>query len=179
MIEKTVPVTETYKGRLKGRGGLYFIRDNFLDFWFKFVYPNKQLLEEGKTDIVLTQIKDSLETYLGRKFESFCMELLPDLGVFDITKSGKWWHKGEEIDIVALNEETRHILFVECKWQNRVDAQNILKELKEKARYVRWHNEKRKEYYAIFAKSFKERMKEKNVMLLDLEDVQKILRHGS
>ncbi len=30
---------------------------------------------------------------------------------------GRWWHKGEEIDLVALNEREKKALFVEVKWK--------------------------------------------------------------
>ena len=36
-IEKRTPVTE--KNPEKSRKGLYFIADNFIRFWFRYVYP--------------------------------------------------------------------------------------------------------------------------------------------
>jgi hypothetical protein len=104
--------------------------------------------------------------------------------IFKFTKIGKQWgkFKGEkgkntyEIDIVALNDKTMQILFAECKWKNNVNASKILQELKEKANYVGWHKNKRKEYYVLFAKSFKNRVNEKNVFCFDLNDIEKFLR---
>ncbi len=173
MVGKAVPVTETYKTKLKAKGAVYFMKDNFFDFWFRFVYLNKQQLEEGEVELVLNMIKTDLPTYLGRKFESFAMELLPKLDVMTFTRIGRWWHKGEEIDIVALNDQTKDILFGECKWQDNVDAGRILHDLKEKAKFVQWNNDDRKEHYAIFAKSFKKRIKEPDVMLFDLNDLER------
>lgn len=77
-----------------------------------------------------------------------------------------------ELDIVALNNEKREILFAECKWNDDVDANNILCLLKGKAKFVEWNTGKRKEYYAIFAKSFSERIP--GVMLFDLKDMEKV-----
>jgi len=65
-------------------------------------------------------------------------------------------------------------LFAECKWQEKVNTKKILNDLKEKAKHVQWHNEERKEYYAIFAKSFKEKVKEPNLMLFDLRDLERV-----
>jgi len=62
------------------------------------------------------------------------------------------------------------MLFVECKWQDKADARKIVEELKEKAKFVGW--ERKKETYAIFAKSFKEKFKEPNVLLFDLRDLK-------
>lgn len=89
------------------------------------------------------------------------------------TKIGKWWHKDKEIDIVALNEQKKEILFAECKWRDKVDARKILEELKDKARFVEWRNNSRKEHYAVFAKSFREKIREKDVSCFDLKDMGK------
>ena len=37
IIERVVPVTETNPA--KSRRGLYFIKDNFMRFWFRYVFP--------------------------------------------------------------------------------------------------------------------------------------------
>jgi len=42
-------------------------------------------------------------------------------------KIGRWWNNKEEIDIVAFNEDK--IAFIECKWQNSVNKQNIKNKL--------------------------------------------------
>ena len=94
------------------------------------------------------------------------------------TKIGKWWHKDKEIDIVALNEQSKEILFAECKWQNKVNAKKICKELAEKSQYVQWHNEQRKESFAIFAKSFSKKITEfqgRKVYCFDLKDLEKMI----
>jgi hypothetical protein len=94
--------------------------------------------------------------------------------LFKFTKIGRWWHKDKEIDIVALNEQPKEILFAECKWQDKVDAEKVLVELKEKSQYVEWNNEKRKEKYAVFAKSFSKKFRQKDVYLFDLKDMEKL-----
>ena len=66
-------------------------------------------------------------------------------------------------------------MFCECKWQNGCNAKNVLLNLKQKARSVNWHSDRREEYFVIFAKSFKERIKEKNVFLFDLNDIKKVV----
>ena len=67
-------------------------------------------------------------------------------------------------------------MFCECKWQDNVDAGKILNELKEKAKFVDWHNGNRKERYAIFAKSFKKAIKEKDLQMFDLKDIERELK---
>jgi len=107
------------------------------------------------------------------------LELIRNLRFFPFTKIGKWWHKDKEIDIVVLNEKTKEVLFTECKWKNRVNAESICKELAEKAQHVQWHNEKRKESFAIFAKSFSKKIKEfdgRKVYCFDLRDLRHLLK---
>ncbi len=97
---------------------------------------------------------------------------------FSFTKIGKWWYKDKEIDIVALNDQTKEILFAECKWQSRVNAEKVCKELVEKAGYVERHKDKRKEHLAVFAKSFSKRVEEfegRKVFCFDLKDIEKVL----
>ena len=172
MIKRIVPITERAKSRL----GRYYLSDNFLKFWFRYVYPNLSSIEEGIFD--MRSIKQDYNTYLGGVFEEVSRQFLihNKEKFFPFTKIGRWWHKDREIDIVALNEQTKEILFCECKWRNRIGAEGVLQKLKQKAQYVDWHKSKRKEYYVIFAKSFKEKIKEPNVRLFDLKDMEKIFR---
>ncbi len=77
---------------------------------------------------------------------------------------------------LSINEQTKEILFVECKWQENINATKILKELKEKAKFVQWNIEKRMEHYAIFAKSFKQKIEEPDLTLFDLKDLEISIR---
>jgi len=126
---------------------------------------------------VFSKISQQLESYYGLQFEQLILELIKRKEIqlpFPFTEIRKWWYKDKEIDIVAINEETNQILVVECKWQENVDARKLLNELKEKAQHVNWNVGERKEYYFIFAKSFKEKIEEPNVFLFDLKDLEKI-----
>jgi len=83
------------------------------------------------------------------------------------------------IPLVALNEKTKEILFAECKWQSKVNAKKICKELAEKSQYVQWHNDKRKESFVIFAKSFSRKIEEfegRRVYCFDLRDLERIMK---
>jgi len=176
IVEREIPVTETYKSKLKAKGALYFLKDNFFDFWFRFIYLNKQEIEKGYAYDVLKNIKKDVSGYMGRKFEKFSMEIVSIIGNFN--KIGQWWNKNEEIDIVALNEEKKEILFGECKWSNKINALEVVNELSKKARYVEWVGEKRKESFVVFAKSFSKKIEEfegKKVYCLDLKDIENAL----
>jgi hypothetical protein len=73
---------------------------------------------------------------------------------------------------VALNEDTKEILFAECKWQNKKVGIKVYDELKEKSGLVNWNNEERKEYFALFSKvGFTSRLKNEEVLLYELKDI--------
>lgn len=174
LVYRTVPVTESYKSRK----GMYILADNLFDFWFKFVYPEMEDIEKGKGNAVIQSIKPQFNRYVGRHFENIAQEFLEmlnekELLPFRFTRIGKWWHKEQEIDIVAFNEKSKHIIFCECKWSDKVNASEVLEHLKEKASLV--PIEKEGEYYIIFAKGFKTKITEDNVILYDLKDLEQLL----
>ncbi len=163
------------------RKGIYEITDPFFRFWFKFIYPNRDKLEIGNIVDVENAIKREINSFFGKMFEYLIEELFNNklFREFSNFKTYKWWHKDKEIDIVALNDQTKEILFAECKWKENVNAEEILNKLKENAKHVKWHNDKRKEKYAIFAKSFKKKIKEFNgspVYCFDLKDLEKAVK---
>ena len=178
LVKRVVPVTESYKSKR----GLYFIADNMFEFWFRFVFPYVDLIESyGSKFVIDNYISKSLNEFLGLKFEDIILELIPKLIPKRFTKLGKWWHKDKEIDIVALNEQTKEILFAECKWSDKINPEEICKDLIEnKIPYVNWYNDERKEYIAIFAKSFKKKIEEfegRKVFCWDLKDLKVHLKH--
>ncbi len=161
------------------RKGIYEIKDPLFRFWFKFIYPHRDKLELGNISFIQEEIETGLNQFFGLSFEYLIEELL-NSGFFEefkyLNSVHKWWHKDKEIDIVALNKEKRQILFAECKWQNNVNAERLLLELKEKAQYLDWNKNNRNETYAIFAKSFKKKFKQKNTYLFDLKDIERRLK---
>lgn len=177
MVKREVPITENMKSR-KGR---YYLADNFLKFWFRYIYPNLSLIESGSFDI--NTIKKAYNSYLGFVFEDIILQLLlrKSISLIDFTKIGRWWYRDKEIDIIALNEERKEILFVECKWQDKVNSEEIVRELIEKSKNVQWVNKIRKESFAVFAKSFNKKIdifENKKVYCYDLKDIEKRLKKG-
>ena len=56
---------------------------------------------------------------------------------------------------------------------DNIDSKEILENLKEKFEYI--NLDIKNKYYIIFAKSFKERIKEDNLYLFDLKDLENIM----
>ena len=177
LVERKIPVTENSRSRK----GLYRLSDNLFTFWFRFVHPNVERIERGEGDLVLqTDIRPQFAQYTGKAFESmvedlFCEFNREGLLPFRFDTIGNWWDKGEEIDLVALQKESSSILFCECKWQDRVNAEKLLAHLEEKAAAVQWMDKNRNEYYCIVARSFLPRQKkhktDEKILYLDAGDL--------
>ncbi len=168
-VERIAPVLGDRKA------GIYVISDVFFDFWFNFVFNNREGIERGN----ITVEKQNINRYLGKRFELNVRNELFHMFFSGFDKAGRWWHKDKEIDIVAVNEKMNEIVFAECKWEEDVNPDEILQELREKANFVKWRNGERKERYAIFAKSFIRRVKNKDVMLFGLKELGKAVENAS
>ncbi len=172
IVKKEFPVTEE-----KARDTRYFIKDNFFNFWFRFIYRNMGRIELNQTD-VFEEIISEVNSFFGRVFEDISKEFLSmQKFPFIAQKIGRWWHKDREIDIVALNEKTKNIAFFECKWKDlkEGEARNILEKLKEKSGFVEWNKSNRTEHFGVVAKKIanKGKMQKEGYLIFDLDDFEK------
>ncbi len=190
IIGKIFPVTGKQDRRSKR--GIYEIKDNYLRFWFRYIKRNREAINTSGASTVAKKVAGELSAIGGIAFESFAAELVRLLSGKQLpllSKVGKWWGKDpnkrasagqEEIDIVGINEDTKDILFAECKWTNSKADAALYKELKRKASLVLWNIGTRKDHFAIFSKSgftnsLKSIAEEERVDLFDLGAIEKIL----
>jgi hypothetical protein len=163
IIERQVPITE--ENPAKSKKGLYFIKDNFIKFWFQFVYPYKDLLEAEQTDFVMQKIKANfIDNHAAYVYEDICREKIWQYNeeAFSFTKVGRWWgEKDVEIDIVAYDALGNDIIFGECKYSVNPKGMDVLRSLMSKKDKVSWKKEDRKEHFIIFSRSgYTEELKE-------------------
>ncbi len=168
-VVRRVPVTECVRSK-KGR---YYISDNFVAFWFRYVNPNLSAIEEGIFDI--DEVRRDYPNYIGSVFEEVAKQFLIELNKrkmlpFRFSKIGSWWHKDEEIDLIALNDKEKKALFVEVKWSvlREKDVDRILKDLEKRAEKVGLDDFTK--FYGIVAK----RVEGKGNLIWDLRDFSKI-----
>lgn len=165
IIEREVPVT--VMNPEKSKKGLYRFRDNFLLFWFRFIYPNRGLIESGHRELVMDKIRSNLvDGHIVYVYENICREQVWNLSGsellgFTFDKVGRWWDSRNEIDIVAIDSSGMDILFGECKyWESKV-GMNILRQLEDKARVVEWKKDSRRDHFILYSKSgFTEELQE-------------------
>jgi AAA+ ATPase superfamily predicted ATPase len=149
---------------------IYLIKDPVFGFWLNFVFKYREEIEKG----VFKIRNDEMPGFFGKRFEIFIEQEIIHHFIPDFRKIGRRWHKGEEIDLLELNEEQKEIAFFECKWQdmNRKRSGQILADLKCKAALVKWHNGERRELYGIIGKKIKGKnnLREKGYLVFDFED---------
>ena len=138
LVERVVPVTESQPH--KSRRGLYRLRDQFFRFWFRFVHPNRSLLERGGVQAALDGlVAPQLDQFTGPVFEEVCHQFLWRLALqgelpFVPLRIGGWWQANQEVDAVAVGSDA--VLLTECKWSRRPLGLDILRNLERKAGLV-------------------------------------------
>ncbi|MBI5036650.1 ATP-binding protein [Candidatus Micrarchaeota archaeon] len=171
----------------------FYTADRFLSFWTKFVWPYYDEIENSSENQATAKFKKNFTTFAGLEFEKTIIEILkqrPRLIPLSSNNAGKQWgripgaREGEnqyEIDVCATDEKNNKIFFAECKWKEKVNAQDVIKNLNEKTAFVDWRKNKRREILAVFAKSFKSKITEyegKKVLCFDLNDLEQTLKNS-
>ena len=177
IVRREVPITKKTAKR-----GIYTIEDEYFRFYYRFVSPHYEDIEGLNPEPAIEDFRKNFNTYLGTTFEKVAKEFLIRLnraGMLPLrfTRIGKWWHKNEEIDLVAFDERGKKALFVEVKWKNldQREARGILKDLKRKAGLVglgEWGK-----HYGLVAKEIhgKETLREEGWLAWDLGDFREVL----
>ncbi len=177
LVRRKTPVTEDFR---RSKNGRYFIVNPFFRFWSYFVHRNISMLEEGDTERAREVFRKGFNQYVSQMFEELAVNAVKASMPYE--RVGQWWNrKGEEIDIVALNERKKEILFGEVKWTNRPVGWNAVEELMRKKELVKWHNGERREKFLVvsksgFTKKCLERMDDEGIMHWEMEDVGRGIR---
>ena len=110
----------------------YVIKDNFLQFWFRFIFRYQYIIEIDAYNALQQIIERDYETFSGKILEKYFRQLISEGG--EITRIGSWWdRKGHnEIDIVAENELNKSLIIGEVK---RNIKNYDERELKEKSQF--------------------------------------------
>jgi len=104
----------------------YEIIDNFFNFWFRFIYKYKSAIEIENYEYVKNIVKRDYTTYSGYFLEKYFTEKLKLTNSF--SNIGTYWEKGNEneIDIVAVNDDSKTMLIGEVKRQaKKIDINKL------------------------------------------------------
>ncbi len=128
VVSKRKPIGSKPTGRVQK----YYIKDNFLNFWFRFVYKYRTAIEIGNFEYIKKVVFRQLRTYSGTILERMYHEIFREKGEYN--QIGNYWERGNsnEIDIVAINDMDRKILIGEIKMNKEKINISALKSKSEK-----------------------------------------------
>ncbi|NLC48826.1 MAG: DUF234 domain-containing protein, partial [Bacteroidales bacterium] len=110
------------------RSNRYKIEDNFLNFWFRFIFKYRSTIEIGNYGYVREIVERDYEMYSGLVLEKYFRAKLIETMQYSDVKS-YWNNKGEdEIDIVAINDMNKTIEFYEVKRNKQKIKLSILED---------------------------------------------------
>jgi AAA+ ATPase superfamily predicted ATPase len=105
--------------KLNSKVQKYEIIDNFLAFWFRFIYKYQSFVEANNFEALKEIIKRDLDTFKGKFLEKLFVDLFKEQ--YSFTKIGSYWDRKSEneIDIVGIDELNSSITFCEVKLNKR------------------------------------------------------------
>lgn len=136
IIHKSVPVNDDIN---KSKFGRYLINDNFLKFWFCYIYPYISFIEKDDFYSIISFIrKDFSKRLVNDAYIKYVLNLIRrnPLKYLDYEPShiGGWWNnKDNEIDIVSY--DSKDITFIDCQWRKKDSLDDSYKFLKKKASF--------------------------------------------
>jgi AAA+ ATPase superfamily predicted ATPase len=136
IVERHAPVT----ARDDERNQRWSLADDFMRFWFRFVFPYQEDLKTGLSPKVLyrDEIAPQLNDHVSPSFERLCR--LWALRAGTATRVGAWWGNArnvhrrtkarmtEEVDVVGLSRSVVTIVG-ECKWTNDKMSPQVLTDI--------------------------------------------------
>ncbi len=140
--------------------GIYQIRSNYVNFWFRFVYPHlSDLYMMTPEKFYDTYIEKELDDYMNRYFVQVCMEYLELLNMVEklpirIHKAGTWVGKTGNIDIIA-QDSARNNLIGLCNWSRPQLTYKMCEKLFDTMKKAKLKSD---HYYLFSAKSFDEEL---------------------
>ncbi|PID48124.1 MAG: ATPase [Proteobacteria bacterium] len=128
IIKKIRPIFAKKGGKIVK----YEIADNYLNFWFRFVYKYKSAIEIENFDYVKDIVKRDFSTYSGRFLERYFAEKIKLEKAYSLI--GSYWERANqnEIDLVAVNELDKKILVAEVKINSKKINLDILRQKAQK-----------------------------------------------
>ena len=124
----------------KSKNVEYSISDNFLNFWFRFIYRYRSAVEVGNLEWIKDKVMADYETYSGLFLERYFRQLYAETGRYNLVTN--YWKKKDgkdEIDIIAVNEADKELVIGEIK---RNPEKINLTELTEKAQGIVLHHKR-------------------------------------
>ena len=132
-VKRELPFGENIKSTKRT---LYKLNDPFLLFWYKFVEPNRSLLERDLVNEVYKEVEKALPLHISGVWEEIARESTAYLTIGGIAwkPASRWWGNGidgkpMEIDLIAESFDKKSILIGEVNWAEKSNVKDILNKL--------------------------------------------------
>jgi len=145
LVRRELPFGEHPRRSKRSR---YVVADPFLRFWYRFVDPNRSLLEAGHVEAVIKKhFAAGWPHHLAQIWEELARASVPHLHLEEGTfgPASRWWGRtidgaSVEVDVVAESQaDHRRLLVGEVKLScTAAEVPRILRDLESKARRCAW-----------------------------------------
>jgi AAA+ ATPase superfamily predicted ATPase len=145
-LEREVPFGVDEKNAKKT---LYKIADPFMDFYYRFVVPNKSFIELVRKLPIEQSLDKHFSEYVSKWWELLCRHAVTGNLINDVLygKAKRWWgsvineeNKPEqiEIDVIAESLDGKFLLVGECKWTTQENASLLISGLMRKVNLLQF-----------------------------------------
>jgi hypothetical protein len=120
--------------------------------------PHLAAIEQGRVRQATRLLYDHLLDFIGtHTFEELCREwvnVTAEMGEFPFLpeRSGSFWSRQTQVDVVAINWRTKDILLGECKWGQAPVGRDVIQALFNKTSKVLPGSATWRVHYAFFAR---------------------------
>ena len=121
----------------QGKNVRFEISDNFLTFWFRFIYKYWSAVEIGNMNYIYAKINNDYDTFSGIMLERYFRQKYSESGQYTIVTN--YWesvrksNQGEdnEIDLIAVDAENKQLIIGEIKRnKNKISIPEVEKKSK-------------------------------------------------
>ena len=135
LLERRNPIL----AKANNKKGRYHIKDHFLRFYYRFIVPQRGVIERGYQDAATRKIWAELRGFIGEHvFEELCREWVWAAAMkgqldFIPEQVGSYWRRyrgeGVQLDVVAALPREKQLLIGEAKWGVGPVKRHILTDL--------------------------------------------------
>jgi hypothetical protein len=141
--------------------GIYKLKDPMLHLWYNLTNIMRQAIELE----MASYRKEIIHPVLGRLFEDLVRKVLVEYGTelgLKFNRIGSWWWKEDEMDIAMVDDNSKRVYTVECKYGclNDLDVGRILNDLKLKWKKTSWSKKGMEMIPVVFCLDYNGKRKE-------------------
>ena len=157
-IDREIPFGENPRN---SKRSYYQISDPFMRTYYRYVVPNRSLINLHRNDVASQIIGNSFSDFVAAHWERLCRNAVSGNQLLGTTwgAASRWWgtviinkeKKDIELDVVAESIDKKKILIGECKWTEGEQAEKLFHDLKTKAQSLPFAKGRNVEF-ALFLK---------------------------